>query len=144
MQTSKSTPLPGYPEGVQLTIRPEHASAILRLLAGERGRYVKNADRSAPEYLVSIQRIIDAVVSGQPIQMDTHMTTTEQMWSVEDGNPGMGSVAHYLRAAIRDEIESLTSDLTADDWRYLSDIAAVGAEVEPIFAAVWRRTPQPA
>jgi hypothetical protein len=111
----------------QITIRTELVPATLRMLGqyAADGRYAE--DR---RYAASVRRIVAAVSAHQPLDMAACMTSERQELAAELARPGLGTVAFALRAMIHDEFDYLPEDMTADTWRYLADIAAVGVAIE--------------
>jgi hypothetical protein len=123
-----------YIAGPQLVVQPKVAPAALRLLETERARYVDDGDPLSPEYAESVQRLIDAVTTARPIDMSAHMTEEERLASLEFGRD-LGTVEQYLMGTIGYAFEGDLTGATAQDWRYLSDVAALGADVEAAMLA---------
>jgi hypothetical protein len=111
-----------YIAGRQLVVRPEIAPAALCLLETERASY--EGDPSAPEYLDSIRGLIAAVNENAPIDLNAYMARTRDLDAGE-------TVGRYLTGTIKYGLHRRTSEVAAvEDWHYLSDVAALGADVE--------------
>ena len=132
----------------QLVIRPKLAPAALRLLDRERCE-------GAPEYAETIQRLIDAVNEGRPIDLSAYLDPSEAIkgilltaagtplddrftMSLSEWLKCTETVERYMLSTISYVVHTDTSEdgTRSDDWRYLSDLAALAADIEAALAPV--------
>jgi len=104
-------------DAASMTVRPELVPAALRLLEGEWEGY-------GSEYARTIQLILAAVNEDRGVDVGAYM----------DDQEAAETVQQFLMGIIEYTLHTSTSECgrEVEDWQYLSDLAALGANIEAV------------